>query len=481
MQVILTTCKLMLCLFCFHIFSFKYLDAAKVYTSHGKDHGLTWKKQQDRFLFSKRDAYGLQHQNTNTEFSLKLAAFNVRIFGARKMATAGVPAILVKIILRYDVILIQEIRDSSGRQIKKLLELVNKASTRGQYRISISRRLGRSSSKEQYAFFYRKDVLSVNDSYVYDDGDESLGIDTFAREPYIVRFQSSFTDIKDFILVAIHTSPINAPQEIDELANVYDDVVTKFNIPDVIILGDLNAACSYFSDMDRKKNRLMTNKRFHWLITDCVDTSVTGSHCAYDRFVVAGNSMLKAIMESSARSFKFDEILGLNKTVVEYNRFRIMKSMWSQRLSPPERALKVSDHYPIEVHLYSRKTALITKTVEFTFRTRTPQTIDKKVIFRLKKNFGNFNVTTIYNDRGSIHGVTFSRNVADRKEALKAILDIKSKAYPAKVVSLEEILLAEAKIKGEWGIIKDGYSGGVKMVCEIYPSPTCWIAFVAQY
>ena len=29
--------------------------------------------------------------------------------------------------------------------------------------------------------------------------------------------------------------------------------------------------------------------------------------------------MLKAIMESSARSFKFDEILGLNKTVVEYN------------------------------------------------------------------------------------------------------------------------------------------------------------------
>lgn len=112
--------------------------------------------------------------------------------------------------------------------------------------------------------------------------------------------------------------------------------------------------------------------------------------------------------------------------------------------------------------------------------------IDKKVIFGLKKNFGNFNVTTIYNDKGSIHGVAFSRNVADKKEALKAISDIKSKAYPAKVVSLEEILLAEAKIKGEWGIIKDdlflnGYSGGVKMVCEIYPSPTCWLAIVTQY
>ena len=45
--------------------------------------------------------------------------------------------------------------------------------------------------------------------------------------------------------------------------------------------------------------------------------------------------MLKAVMESSAGSFKFDEILGLNKTVVEYNSFRIMNSMLSQRLSPP--------------------------------------------------------------------------------------------------------------------------------------------------
>lgn len=107
MQVIVTTCKLMLCLFCFYIFSFKYLDAAKVKTSHGKHHGLTggltWKKQQDRFLFSKRDAYRLQHQNSNAEFSLKLAAFNVRIFGARKMATAGVPAILVKVGIRNQV------------------------------------------------------------------------------------------------------------------------------------------------------------------------------------------------------------------------------------------------------------------------------------------------------------------------------------------------------------------------------------------
>ena len=92
-------------------------------------------------------------------------------------------------------------------------------------------------------------------------------------------------DVRDFVLVAIHTSPSEAPQEIDELANVYDDVIKRLNITDVIILGDLNAACSYMSDNDWRTNRLANDKRFNWLISDCVDTSLAGGHCAYDRWV----------------------------------------------------------------------------------------------------------------------------------------------------------------------------------------------------
>jgi len=42
-------------------------------------------------------------------------------------------------------------------------------------------------------FFHRKDVLSVNRSYVYDDGKERLKNDTFEREPYIVQFSSRLT------------------------------------------------------------------------------------------------------------------------------------------------------------------------------------------------------------------------------------------------------------------------------------------------
>ena len=39
----------------------------------------------------------------------------------------------------------------------------------------------------------RTSLLTVRKSYVYDDGDESQGNDTFEREPYIVHFHSPST------------------------------------------------------------------------------------------------------------------------------------------------------------------------------------------------------------------------------------------------------------------------------------------------
>jgi len=411
----------------------------------------------------------LKLRSVNSDSSnLKLAAFNVQTFGTKKMATKGVPDILVKIILRYDVILIQEIRDSSGKAIMELLALVNKTSTRGQYGIAISPRLGRTSRKEQYAFLYRTDVLSVKRSYVYDDGQERLGNDTFEREPYIVQFNSTLTNITDFVLVAIHTSPSKAPQEIDELASVYDDVIKKLNIGDVIILGDLNAACSYMSDNDWRKNRLANDKRFHWLISECVDTSLAGGHCAYDRFVAAGDAMLKAVIESSAGSFEYDQAFGVNKTM----------------------ASQVSDHYPIEIQVYSQKMATamskIKKAVEYTFKMKQPTRLSKWKIYGLRKKFNasGFTVITSYRKSGGISVVTFNKNFRKRKEAVNTILYIKDKAQPVNVISLDQIQMAEFQIKGAWSedknLLTANCSGVVKLVCEIYPSPNCWIAIQLQ-
>ena len=48
-------------------------------------------------------------------------------------------------------------------------------------------------------------------------------------------------------------------------------------------MGDFNADCSYVTKGEMRKLSLRSDKRFKWLIEDDVDTTVSGSHCAYDR------------------------------------------------------------------------------------------------------------------------------------------------------------------------------------------------------
>ena len=62
--------------------------------------------------------------------------------------------VLLQIVNRYDLLLIQEIREASESAIYELLALCNAANS-DPFNIVISERLGRSSYKEQYAFFFR--------------------------------------------------------------------------------------------------------------------------------------------------------------------------------------------------------------------------------------------------------------------------------------------------------------------------------------
>ena len=56
---------------------------------------------------------------------LKIGAFNIQVFGASKSRKDDVMERLVDILTRYDIVLIQEIRDSSGRAILSLLGQLN--------------------------------------------------------------------------------------------------------------------------------------------------------------------------------------------------------------------------------------------------------------------------------------------------------------------------------------------------------------------
>ncbi|XP_071941425.1 deoxyribonuclease-1-like [Antedon mediterranea] len=262
---------------------------------------------------------------------VKFSAFNIQTFGQSKMGKPEVVDKLVKIIMRYDLVLIQEIRDSSGTSIVQLLNDVNAESSSDPYEVAIGSRVGRSSYKEQYAFFYKRSKLTVSDTYEYEDGIEGYDppIDEFIREPFVVRFSSPSTQVNDFAIIPIHTTPDAAETEIDSLTDVYDDVVCKWGLEDVIIAGDFNADCSYVTKSEWPFIRLRTQTRFDWLISDDEDTTVSTTDCAYDRFVIAGSNLKSSYQTGSAGIFDFENAYGL--TYAE--------------------AKDVSDHYPIEMVL----------------------------------------------------------------------------------------------------------------------------------
>jgi len=164
---------------------------------------------------SRRRSSGLSRYSIDgkhvLEDPLRIAAFNVRKFGAKKMKDQTVVDILVKIILQFDVILIQEVLDKTEKSLLSLLEAVNAgvsvagdSEAAANFRLISSPRLGRAEPREQYAFFYRAEKVSVVDSDVYPDEEE----DTFIREPFVVKFSSDIiAGIDDFVIVAIHTQP----------------------------------------------------------------------------------------------------------------------------------------------------------------------------------------------------------------------------------------------------------------------------------
>ncbi|KAJ8017234.1 hypothetical protein DPEC_G00015690 [Dallia pectoralis] len=270
----------------------------------------------------------------HTALSLKICAFNVQSFGEAKVHNRKVMGILIKILARCDLCLIQEVRDSKGEAIPTLVKDLNSFDKSHSYSYVESRRLGKKTYKEQYVYIYRKDVLQVKEQYQHPKlkGDGSNDTDVFSREPFIVRFYSPTTLVKDFVLVGQHTCPKMAMKEIDELYTVFKGICKKWKTDNVVILGDLNAACGYVTVKGFKAVRLRSDPKFCWLIGDEQDTTVRQkTHCAYDRIVVHGREMISGIVPDSAKPFNFKEQFSLTE----------------------EEALEVSDHFPVEVDLKS--------------------------------------------------------------------------------------------------------------------------------
>jgi deoxyribonuclease-1-like protein len=254
---------------------------------------------------------------------ITVGAFNIQVFGTTKASNDEVLDILSDIICRYDIVAIQEIRDSSGTAILDLMEKVNEKNP--SYAYVVSERLGRTSSKEQYAYIYN--TAKVKLSSTPQTYPEPLGTDPFHREPYIASFSSADGDfIATF--ATIHTDPDEAEEEIDALTDVAEYCTEVLPGDEMVILmGDFNGDCSYFDEDDTSSP--LRSGEYSWLIGNDLDTTTKSTDCTYDRIVVLGD--YQKYYTGDVGVIRFDELYDLDQDLTE----------------------DVSDHYPVYAKFYT--------------------------------------------------------------------------------------------------------------------------------
>ncbi|KAF3846969.1 hypothetical protein F7725_004047 [Dissostichus mawsoni] len=94
----------------------------------------------------------------------------------------------------------------------------------------------------------------------------------FNREPFVVKFHSPYTAVKDFVLIPQHTCPNAAVKEIDALYDVAIYALNRWSTKNIMLLGDFNAGSKYVPKRGGRKSASSPTS-FRWLITDNVDTT----------------------------------------------------------------------------------------------------------------------------------------------------------------------------------------------------------------
>nr|WP_261361456.1 endonuclease/exonuclease/phosphatase family protein [Aeoliella straminimaris] len=177
--------------------------------------------------------------------TIKIASFNIQVFGDAKAEKPYVIDTICQIISNFDIVAIQEIRTQDDYFIQKFVQRLNHLSGR-QYDFRVGPRLGNTRSTEQYAFIFDANRIEVHPQYVYTIRDPD---NLLHREPMVGFFATRVSDLNQrftFMLVNVHTDPDVAKEEMDALAQVYS-VVRRQPIgadqqteDDIIILGDFN-------------------------------------------------------------------------------------------------------------------------------------------------------------------------------------------------------------------------------------------------
>ncbi len=246
--------------------------------------------------------------------AIRIASFNIQVFGDDKGSKPYLMATLAAIIQNFQIVAIQEIRTQDDYFLDNFLRTYINQNGR-KYDKIIGPRLGRSNSKEQYAYIYDTAAIEVNRNCVFTVNDPD---DLLHREPLVAMFrvrgpppEQAFT----FILVDVHTDPDLAQAECNTLAQVYQ-VVRRASggEDDIIMLGDFNVDDKHLGDITK---------------LDGVQPIVRG------------------VFTNTRQTAEYDNIIVHRPSTTEFSgRWGVFDVQRFFNLRP-EQALQVSDHFPV--------------------------------------------------------------------------------------------------------------------------------------
>ncbi|MEO9590701.1 endonuclease/exonuclease/phosphatase family protein [Rhodopirellula bahusiensis] len=238
-------------------------------------------------------------RNQKNDASIRLATFNIQVFGKSKSSKLEVMRHLAQVCLLFDVVAIQEIKGDPALPINGLLDEI--ASLGGRYDATVSAPQGRTSQTERYGYVWdtdRIDLIPESDYLVSDE------LDRMHRAPMVASFQTRVTPTATrkpfrFTLLNAHTDPDEVGSRVGDTPknemNVLDDVFHSVRMyeyqstgeEDFILMGDLNVDTQWLLETgripnvtslvgDKPTNTLQTKTYDHLLIDSATTREFTG-------------------------------------------------------------------------------------------------------------------------------------------------------------------------------------------------------------
>ena len=243
---------------------------------------------------------------------IRIATFNIQVFGQTKMANPEVVNVLADVIRQFDIVAVQEIRSLNQDLLPNFLDYVNQHGAK--YDFVIGPRLGRTRSKEQYAYIFNTETIRLFWPSVYTLPDLN---DVFHRAPLVASFQTTVSGHEPFrfTLMNIHVDPDDAPFELTQLDDAFR--ATQADIggeDDVILVGDFNADPRNYRELGRLANMA-------WAVVG-IPTNTRGTR-GYDNVLFDRLATMEYMGQSGVMDLK--------------SRYRMTEAQ----------ALQVSDHLPV--------------------------------------------------------------------------------------------------------------------------------------